>query len=207
MSSLYVDTELVHRACSRAHWVSRDSSQYFTSFWDQGPWVYVCFVSGHVRQEALSSQNTINVLDMRRGEGKPQSLCSVTLVSGRTGQKTTVSESNCSSMFSSSALMCFFFFFFHCDSTLISRTSPQAGMMGWHSVLLYILSFLKLLIIISLIQLTASRTLSWLSPWLSEYCLKSLWSACSSNLMKLDSSEEFNHSFCRSYIINLSVLC
>lgn len=112
MSSLYVDTELVHRACSRAHWVSRDSSQYFTSFWDQGPWVYVCFVSGHVRQEALSSQNTINVLDMRRGEGKPQSLCSVTLVSGRTGQKTTVSESNCSSMFSSSALMCFFLFFF-----------------------------------------------------------------------------------------------
>lgn len=112
MSSLYQLSVDVHRACSRAHWVSRDSSQYFTSFWDQGPWVYVCFVSGHVRQEALSSQNTINVLDMRRGEGKPQSLCSVTLVSGRTGQKTTVSESNCSSMFSSSALMCVFFFFF-----------------------------------------------------------------------------------------------
>ncbi|XP_052545084.1 smoothelin-like protein 2 isoform X2 [Tympanuchus pallidicinctus] len=54
-------------------------------------------------------------------------------------------------------------------NTLISRTSPQAGMMGWHSVLLYILSFLKLLIIISLIQLTASRTLSWLSPWLRKW--------------------------------------
>lgn len=38
--------------------------------------MYVCFVSGHARQEAfiaehaLSSQNTINVLDMRRVEEK-----------------------------------------------------------------------------------------------------------------------------------------
>ncbi|XP_068766245.1 smoothelin-like protein 2 isoform X2 [Struthio camelus] len=54
-------------------------------------------------------------------------------------------------------------------NTLISRTSPRAGMMGWHSVPLCILSFLKLLIIISLTQLIASRTLSWLSPWLRKW--------------------------------------
>ncbi|KAM6315696.1 smoothelin-like protein 2 isoform 2-T2 [Podargus strigoides] len=54
-------------------------------------------------------------------------------------------------------------------NTLISRTSPQAGMMGWHSVLLCILSFLKLLIIISLTQLIASRILSWPSLWLRKW--------------------------------------
>ncbi|XP_014813372.1 PREDICTED: smoothelin-like protein 2 isoform X2 [Calidris pugnax] len=54
-------------------------------------------------------------------------------------------------------------------NTLISRTSLQAGMMGWHSVLLCILSFLKLLIIMSLTQLIASRTLSWPSPWLRKW--------------------------------------
>ncbi|XP_051491542.1 smoothelin-like protein 2 isoform X2 [Apus apus] len=54
-------------------------------------------------------------------------------------------------------------------NTLISRISPQAGMMGWHSVLLCTLSFLKLLIIISLTQLIANRTLSWLSPWLRKW--------------------------------------
>ncbi|XP_075295959.1 smoothelin-like protein 2 isoform X2 [Opisthocomus hoazin] len=54
-------------------------------------------------------------------------------------------------------------------NTLISRTSLQAGMMGWHSVLLCILSFRKLLIIINLTQLVASRTLSWPSPWLRKW--------------------------------------
>jgi len=112
-------------------------------------------------------------------------------------------KSSCSSLFPCAALTCVFF---HHDSTLISRTSLQAGMMGWHSVLLCILSFRKLLIIINLTQLVASRTLSWPSPWLSEYHIRSPWSAFSSFNVAGQQWRVY-HSSCRSCIISLHLSC
>lgn len=70
------DTELVHRACSRAHWCWQDFSQYFQWTLDRGSWLCLCFASGHFEQKAfiaelaIVSLNTNNVMDIHQGEEK-----------------------------------------------------------------------------------------------------------------------------------------
>lgn len=114
MSLVSADIEAVRWACSRAHWCWQDSSQCFQSALDQGHWLCVCFASGHSRQKAFiakcagffSEYKWCNGYTKRGRE--TYSLCSVSLVSGREGQK-TASKISRSSPFPCAALTCMFF--------------------------------------------------------------------------------------------------